>query len=80
MIYYQKHLANLVSDYKALIDLYEEIVAESEIASSMKDYEKMKQQVEKANDLRRDKIMPLEKKLDLLTNIVKLEVQYVDAS
>ena len=48
MIYYQIHLANLVSEYKALIDLYEEIVAESEIASSMKDYEKMKQQVEKS--------------------------------
>ena len=80
MIYYHTKLKNLVPKYKALIERYELIVAEGEIARINGDYTTLQEKVESANELRRDEIMPCEKKLDILTNLVKLEVEYADAA
>ena len=54
------------------------LIAEGEIARVSNDYETFRESVEKANEFRKDEVMPLERKLDILTNLVQLEVKYVD--
>ena len=79
MLYFQKELVTLVDRYKELIKEYEVLIAEGEIARVSKDYDSFRVSVENANEFRKEEVMPLERKLDILTNLVQLEMKYVDA-